>query len=65
MTVDPNGPFSKFSVVPIQIYSWTSQPEDVYRNLAAAAIIVLLITLLSLNAVAIILRQRFSKKLQG
>jgi phosphate transport system permease protein len=65
MTVDPNGPFSRFSVVPIQIYSWTSQPEDVYRNLAAAAIIVLLITLLSLNAVAIILRQRFSKKLRG
>ncbi|MCC7207602.1 MAG: phosphate ABC transporter permease PstA [Anaerolineae bacterium] len=65
MTVDPNGPFSRFSVVPIQIYSWTSQPEDVYRNLAAAAIIVLLITLLSLNAVAIILRQRFSRKLQG
>lgn len=65
MTIDPNGPFSKFSVIPIQIYDWTARPEETFRNIAAAAIIVLLITLLSLNALAILLRQRFSKRLRG
>lgn len=61
--VDPNGPFSKFTVVPIQIYQWTSRPEQVFRNVAAAAIIVLLIVLLFLNGTAIYLRNRFSKRL--
>jgi phosphate transport system permease protein len=61
--VDPNGPFSKFTVVPIQIYQWTARPEAEFRSVAAAAIIVLLIVLLSLNSVAIILRNRFSRRL--
>jgi phosphate transport system permease protein len=58
--VDPDGPFSKFTTLPIQIYQWTSRPEDEFRNIAAAAILVLLIMLLSLNATAVILRNRFS-----
>jgi phosphate transport system permease protein len=61
--VDPNGPFSKFTVVPIQIYQWTSRPELEFKNAAAAAIIVLLVALLLLNRTAIILRQRFSRRL--
>jgi phosphate transport system permease protein len=65
MTIDPNGPFSKFSVIPIQVFSWTAEPQPEFRNVAAAAILVLLIMLLSLNTVAIITRQRFSKKLRG
>jgi phosphate transport system permease protein len=63
--VDPNGPFSKFTVVPIQIYQWTSRAELVFKNTAAAAIIVLLVLLLTLNATAIILRQYYRRKLQG
>ncbi|MCS6871491.1 MAG: phosphate ABC transporter permease PstA [Anaerolineae bacterium] len=63
--IDPNGPFSKFSVVPIQVYSWTADPAVGFRNVAAAAIIILLTVLLGLNATAIILRQRLSKKLRG
>ena len=63
ITVDPDGPFSKFTTLPIQIYQWTSRPQDVFRNIAAAAIIVLLIMLLSLNATAVLLRNRFSHKL--
>ncbi|MBN2503661.1 MAG: phosphate ABC transporter permease PstA [Anaerolineales bacterium] len=63
ITVDPDGPFSKFTTLPIQIYQWTSRPQDVFRNIAAAAIIVLLIMLLSLNATAVLLRNRFSQKL--
>jgi phosphate transport system permease protein len=65
MTIDPNGPFSKFSVVPIQIFSWTGDANQSFRNVAAAAIIILLVLLLSLNTIAILIRQRFSKTLRG
>jgi phosphate transport system permease protein len=63
ITVDPTSPFSKFTTLPIQIYQWTSRPQDVFRNLAAAAIIVLLIMLLSLNATAVWLRNRYSRRI--
>lgn len=62
INMDPNGPFSKFTTLPIQIYQWTSRPQDLFRNIAAAAILVLLIMLLSLNASAILLRNRFSNR---
>lgn len=62
ITSDPSGPFSKFTALPIQIYNWTTRPQEVYRNVAAAAILVLMISLLSLNAVAILLRNRFSRR---
>jgi phosphate transport system permease protein len=63
--IDPNGPFSKFTAVPIQIWQWTARPELEFKNAASAAIIVLLGLLLILNATAIILRQRLSKRLQA
>ncbi len=43
---------SQFTALPIQIYNWASQPQDVFRNLAAAAILVLLVVLLSMNGLA-------------
>lgn len=63
ITVDPDGPFSKFTTLPIQIYQWTARPQDEFRSIAAAAIIVLLILLLSLNAAAVLLRNRFARRL--
>jgi phosphate transport system permease protein len=63
ISYNPNSPFSKFTTLPIQIYQWTARPQEVWRNLAAAAIIVLLLMLLSLNAVAILLRNRYSRRL--
>ncbi len=59
---DPSSPFSKFTTLPIQIYQWTARPQDEFRALAAASILVLLILLLSLNASAIVLRNRFSRR---
>lgn len=59
---DPTSPFSKFTTLPIQIYQWTARPQDEFRALAAASILVLLILLLSLNASAILLRNRFSRR---
>lgn len=52
----PSGPTSQFSVLPIQIFYWTSQPQSEFHHLAAAAIIVLLAVLLTMNAVAIGIR---------
>ena len=61
IALDPSGPFSKFTVLPIQIYQWTSRPQDEFRNLAAAAILVLLIILLTMNASAVLLRNHFDR----
>jgi phosphate transport system permease protein len=62
ISFDPSSPFSKFTTLPIQIYQWTSRPQEEFRSLAAAAILVLLIILLSLNASAVLLRNRFSRR---
>jgi phosphate transport system permease protein len=62
ITADPTGPFSKFTALPIQIFQWTSRPQDEFRNIAAAAIIVLLVLLLTLNATAIVLRNRYARR---
>jgi phosphate transport system permease protein len=62
ITMDPSGPFSRFTALPIQIYNWTSRPQTEFQALAAAAIIVLLVMLLLLNGTAIILRNRLSAR---
>ncbi|HID51048.1 MAG TPA: ABC transporter permease subunit, partial [Anaerolineae bacterium] len=63
IVVDPSGPFSKFTTLPIQIYQWTARPQAEFRNIAAAAIIVLLVMLLALNATAVYLRNKYSTKM--
>jgi phosphate transport system permease protein len=62
ISFDPSSPFSKFTTLPIQIYQWTSRPQDEFHSLAAASILVLLALLLSLNASAILLRNRIGRK---
>jgi phosphate transport system permease protein len=62
ITFNPESIFSKFTTIPIQIYQWTARPQDAYRNIAAAAILVLLVLLLTLNAAAIFMRNRFSER---
>jgi phosphate transport system permease protein len=51
-----------FTALPVQIYNWTKQPQEEFKLLAAAAIVVLLAILLTLNALAIILRNRYQKR---
>jgi phosphate transport system permease protein len=62
LTSKPSGVFDSYSALPIQIYQWTSRPQEEFRVVAAAGIIVLLIMLLLMNSIAIVLRQRFSNK---
>ncbi len=59
---DPEGPFSKFTTLPIQIFQWTARPQAEFRNLAAAASLALLVLLLALNAAAVLLRNRYSRR---
>jgi phosphate transport system permease protein len=59
----PSGFFDGYTVLPMQIYGWTSRSQDEFKNgLAPAGIIVLLAVLLLMNATAIILRQKFTKR---
>lgn len=58
----PDGPFSSFTAMPVQIFNWSARPQQEFEHLAAAAIIVLLIVLLSMNALAIFLRQKLSNR---
>lgn len=60
--VDPKSLFSQFTALPIQIYQWSARPQGAFRNVAAAAIIVLLVLLLSMNAFAIISRDRIRRR---
>lgn len=62
IAVDPTSPFSKFTTLPVQIYQWTSRPQPDFQHIAAAAILVLLAMLLSMNAFAIVLRNRYRGK---
>jgi phosphate transport system permease protein len=52
---------SLFTALPIQIYQWVRLPQAEFRELAAAAIIVLLGIVFSLNAAAIWLRNRYQR----
>ena len=63
IVADPSGPFSKFTALPIQVYQWTARPQAEFRNIAAAAIVVLMVMLLSLNAAAILLRNRYTRRI--
>ena len=59
----PSGFFDGYTVLPMQIYGWTQRSQDEFKNgLAPAGIIVLLAVLLVMNAAAIILRQKFTKR---
>ena len=51
-----------FTALPIQIYQWVRLPQGEFKSLAAAAIIVLLAILLTMNAFAIWLRNRYQKR---
>ena len=62
VTFIPTSPDSKFTVLPLQIFTWISQPQHSFRGIAAAAIIVLLIVLLSMNGIAIWIRSKYQPR---
>ncbi len=62
MTFVPSGIHSEFTVMPIQIYDWVTRPQEEFLINAAAGIIVLLMTMLLLNALAIVLRNHYQNR---
>ena len=62
ITFNPEGLGSAFTALPIQIFNWISRPQEEFKVLAAAAIVVLLAILLAMNATAIWLRNRYQQK---
>lgn len=58
---DPNGFLSTVTALPIQIYDMTSRSQVEFQQAASAAIIVLLVMILSLNALAIFIRNKFQR----
>lgn len=58
----PDSVWAPFTVLPIQIFNWVSRPQADFAQNAAAAILVLLALLLTMNATAIWLRDRFQKR---
>ncbi|MGM0508069.1 MAG: phosphate ABC transporter permease PstA [Fusobacteriota bacterium] len=57
----PRNAFDKFTVLPIQIYNWTSRPQEAFQNVAAAGILILMVLLLTANGLAIFLRNKYQK----
>lgn len=58
----PEGPMDEFTALPIQIFNWTSRPQEEFHELASAGIVVLLAVLLMMNAVAVYIRYRGTRK---
>ncbi|AXS80894.1 phosphate ABC transporter permease PstA [Dechloromonas sp. HYN0024] len=55
---------SPFTVMPIQIFNWTSRPDPAFEVNAAAAGFVLMAMVLSMNAIAIYLRYKMRKNIK-
>ena len=51
-----------YTALPVQIYNWVRQPDPEFQTFAAAGAIVLLVIVLSMNAVAIFLRNRYRRQ---
>ena len=62
VTFVPSNPLDRFTILPLQIFDWVGRPQEDFQSLAAAGIIVLLAMLLSMNALAIFLRNKYQKR---
>jgi phosphate transport system permease protein len=57
----PGGPLSRYTALPVEIYKYARLPDQKYQTVAAGGILILLVLLLSMNAVAIVIRNRFRR----
>lgn len=58
ITVDPSSVFSRFTALPAQIFFWSARPQAGFRNLAAGAIIVLMILSIGINIGLVVIKRR-------
>ena len=57
----PDGIWSPFTVLPIQVFNWVSRPQEAFLETAAAGMIVLLVLLVAMNGFAAWLRDRYQR----
>ena len=57
----PSGPLDRFTILPLQIYTWAAFPKDDFRAIASTGIIVLLFILITMNSIAVLIRMRTQK----
>ena len=62
LTFVPHSPGDRFTVLPLQIFTWMSLPQADFKSIASAGIILLLIVLLSMNGIAIYIRNKYQGK---
>ncbi len=60
--VAPDGLTSPFSAMPMTVFDWAKRPEPEFQHIAAAGIVVLLTILLLMNAVAILIRNKYDPR---
>ncbi len=60
----PQNLLDDFTAMPLQIYNWAGRPQEEFWRVAASGIIVLLAVLLTFNATAVFIRQKFQRPLQ-
>lgn len=58
----PGGFTDPAAVMPVQIYLWADSPERAFVERTSAAIMVLLVFLISMNALAVLMRKRFERR---
>ena len=61
----PTGMRSKFTALPVEIYNYAKEPNPQFAVIAAGGILLLLALLLTMNATAIIIRNRFGRSTRG
>jgi phosphate transport system permease protein len=59
---NPDGLLSSFTALPVQIFQWTTESREEFKELAAAASVVLMVILLAMNSVAIYIRNKTQKR---
>lgn len=58
----PDGLLSEFTALPMQIFDWAKRPQEEFQYVAAAGILVLMVVLIFMNSIAILIRNKFTKR---
>lgn len=61
----PRGPWDDFTALPVEIYNYAKEPSPAFQTVAAGGILLLLVLLLSMNAAAILIRNRYARQPRG
>ncbi len=57
----PKGPLDRYSALPVEIYNYAKEPDTRFQMVAAGGILILVALLLTMNAAAIVIRNRFRR----